>query len=154
MTPTPPLLLLLLLTLTAPIHTQCLVDSCQVCANATTTLCTACKSGYYLRTFSGATSTYNACWSTWKLVFGIIGALLLCYLCCALWYLCYRYGMTKWNPIGAPARRVVRQPAVVSRPAVSYIQAPVATQPSVVYSPPRSPVRYVRPSNYVQSRLR
>ena len=142
--------LTILLSLTTFSKSQCLVDRCLSCDNATTTLCNACNSGYTKMTFSGATTTYNDCWSTWKIWLSIIGSLCLCYICCALWYVCYRYGMSKLSKAGVKASAPVQA-------APRYISAPVATQPSVyrdptvVYSPPRSPARVIRPSNYVSA---
>ena len=64
---------------------DCIVEYCRVCPNTQNITCASCQQGYYLRTFTGGDKVYNACWSTTKLIFGILGgllaALLMCYLC-------------------------------------------------------------------------
>ena len=81
-------LIITLITFTLPslsIQQTCLVDKCRVCANPTNITCTTCDTGYYLKTFDSGDKTYNACWSSSKLIWGllttILGSLLFCYLC-------------------------------------------------------------------------
>lgn len=64
---------------------QCIVDNCTSCENFTNITCKDCNSGYYLRTFSGGSKTYNACWKIWLLILIIVGivagSVMLC-VCC------------------------------------------------------------------------
>ena len=72
--------------------TTCLVDRCASCPDFTNLTCTACKSGYYLRSYSDGTKPYNACWSVSKLLLFMFSMLLLSLLACTLCYLCYKCG--------------------------------------------------------------
>lgn len=73
---------------------QCLVDQCSVCENYTEVTCSKCNTGYYLRTFYGKTKgkDYNDCWSTIKLLWSILGLVLLTLSCCLGLWLAYKYG--------------------------------------------------------------
>ena len=64
---------------------DCIVEYCRVCQNTQNITCASCQQGFYLRTFTGGDKVYNACWSTTKLILGILGgilgSLLMCFLC-------------------------------------------------------------------------
>jgi len=89
----PIIFLLILAILISSIHSQCLIDNCKTCPTPTGVLCTECNDGYYLRTFTGGDTEYNACWKTWKLVLAALGALLCYLLCCLCCYLCKKKGL-------------------------------------------------------------
>ena len=77
---------ILILILTSSILSQnCTVDKCLVCPDTTNITCTSCDQGYYLKTFEGGDKTYNACWKTTNLIWGMLAglgtSLLMCYLC-------------------------------------------------------------------------
>lgn len=94
-------LTILLLALTASTYQQnCKVDKCRVCPNATNITCTSCEQGYYLRTFDGGAKTYNACWKTSKMIWGMLGTLLGALLCCYLCKLCFDIGKNEVNQKG------------------------------------------------------
>lgn len=92
---------LITLTITVSLITEvksnigCQVDQCKVCANSTTSLCSKCEEGFYLKTFysSEKQSSYNDCWSKNKL-FIAIGSLILGSLlfCCLIW-MAYKKGL-------------------------------------------------------------
>lgn len=150
---------------------QCLVDNCKTCPNTTELTCTACNSGWYLRTFSGGDKEYNACWRLWKLIVGIIGAALsycLCGLCC---YLCRRKGLqdrtksrirrrteapleTETQPIKQNSPRQPVQNQVISEASQTNTPVPVTRTPvrrtlPTVYRTSPQPVRTVQPVVYV-----
>lgn len=70
-------------------NSKCVVDQCKRCRYINIDTCDECESGYYLRTWHGSDKNrdYNACWSIMKLLFTLLGTLLLTlsYLYC-----CYR----------------------------------------------------------------
>ena len=140
------ILLAITFTTTNAQNTSCLVDRCAACPDTTSLTCTACISGYYLRTISGGEKQYNDCWSTAKMVLALIGLLLLMYLCIGLCYLYYRlgirnyFGLKKSAPSYNPSTPVVTQQS----------QAPVALKPvpiqrPVYISPRTSQPRFVSP---------
>lgn len=136
------------------INAQCLVDNCKTCPNTTDITCTACNSGYYLRTFSGGDKEYNACWRTWKLVLASIGALLsycLCGLCC---YLCRQRGLkdrrrprvkTATKPLEQESELITTDRPPQKQPVVAKTFTPRKTEPTQV-SPPRQVVRQPVPA--------
>lgn len=88
---------LTLLTLLISLSTQnpsCLVDQCKHCRHPETDLCDECEDGYYRKIFYGADKgrDYHACWSTLKLIWGIIGFILLLLSYCVCFYLAWRHG--------------------------------------------------------------
>ena len=78
-----------------------MVDRCASCPDFTNLTCTACKSGYYLRSYSGQ-KPYNACWSVTKLLLFMFGVLAFLLLSCGLCYLCYKCGQKASNVRGNP----------------------------------------------------
>lgn len=68
---------------------RCVVDQCKTCRYVNIDSCEACEDGFYLRTFAGDEKgrPYNACWSLWKTILGILGSLLLC---CSYCYCCWK----------------------------------------------------------------
>ena len=129
------------------IHSQCLVDGCKTCNSTTVLLCQDCKDGHYLRTFTGGSKTYNACWKTWKMIVtaiaSIIGALLLC-LCC---YLARQKGLKDRMRPGSQYKTYITEP--------EYIEQPYHPQPVIarVYesSPKREIASQTDENNYVKS---
>lgn len=73
---------------------ECLVDKCKFCPEKDLYICRECESGYYLRTFFSHEKggSYNDCWSTWKLVFSILGMLLASMLTCGICYWLFKIG--------------------------------------------------------------
>jgi hypothetical protein len=117
-------------------NAQCKVDQCAVCPDTTNILCTTCRSGYYLRTFTGGDKTYNACWSIAKLILSLLGLLLLSYCCCGLCYLCYKLGLQS----NVRRARGYAPPKYYRRPVVAQPQPVVVARPAPVVQP-----RVVRP---------
>ena len=82
--------------------TVCIVDQCMTCNDKTTNTCVACKTGYYLKTYTGQErgDTYNDCWSTFKfwlyLIIGILCLIALIGLFIASFYL----GKSGFNLMG------------------------------------------------------
>lgn len=70
----------------------CLVDKCAACPTKIDVVCTACKQGWYLRTFTGGDKPYNACWSISKLILGMLTFILLNLICCGICSACYMMG--------------------------------------------------------------
>jgi hypothetical protein len=70
----------------------CLVDKCAACPTNKEVLCTACKEGWYLRTFSSGDKAYNACWSISKLILALLSFILLNLMCCGICAACYMIG--------------------------------------------------------------
>lgn len=72
----------------------CLVDQCKHCRYHDVDLCDECEDGYYRRTFYGSDKgrNYNACWSTIKLIWGIIGFILLLLSYCVCFYFAWKHG--------------------------------------------------------------
>lgn len=109
------------------IRDPCNVDMCLICPNSTAITCSKCRSGWYLRTFSGGSKTYNACWSIWKLLLGILGgiltSLLLCYCCLSA----YRFGEGKSIIPCRYDNRMVGK--------TQYYESPRVTQPAIIETP-------------------
>jgi hypothetical protein len=80
-------------------NTQCLVDQCKFCSSPTEIVCSECEKGYYVRTFYGKEKgkDYNACWSIFKLLWGLLGVTLLLLTCCLCSYLAYKQGQKLRN---------------------------------------------------------
>lgn len=120
--------------------TGCLVDRCASCPDKTNLTCTACKSGYYLRSYSGSgdgSSAYNACWSVSKLLLFLFSMLALSLLGCTLCYLCYRCGQRASNIRGNPYQMTHQRTFPISpRQSQKVPQVQTLSQPKYV-SPPR-----------------
>lgn len=158
---------------------NCTVDKCRVCPDTTNITCTSCEQGYYLRTFSGGDKTYNACWKTSKLLWGLIGGLLSSLLCCFCCKKCFDIGKNEAKTINHPTElksppkskpmenntllstartnRPRTTQLVQQRPAQPMRPLPMPQNPRVQYiSPPRSPTMSPRlapqPYSFGQSR--
>jgi hypothetical protein len=145
---------------------QCIVDRCLVCPDNTTLTCTNCESGYYLRSFTGGAQPYQACWSTTKLIWLVLGSILgLISLCCCF-YACYRLGLrAKPNPysnkeygmdmMGAnftnrsPREPIARQRPIAQSPRARYPGRGYSQSPrTLVKTPRRQMGRPSRPAGY------
>ena len=116
--------------------TVCIVDRCAVCPDKKTILCQACKPGWYLRTYTSGEKTYNACWSTSKLILALLGSLLLSLLVCGICGVCYTLGKKAFHRI--PMHYPEEYPREVPRPSV-YVE-----EPPVVVSQMPMPRRVIR----------
>ena len=104
-------------------NTTCLVDRCASCPDFTNLTCTACNSGYYLRSYTSGTKPYNACWSVSKLLLLMFSLLLLGLLGCTLCYLCYKCGQKASNVRGNPYLQTNKGATIPVRPLQSERQS-------------------------------
>ena len=123
--------------------TTCKVDECAVCPNPKVLRCLTCNSGWYLRTFSGGDKTYNACWSTTKLILALLGMSLLSLLLCGTCALCYYLGTQALGRQAPPMpmQQFAPPPPQQSMPPPQLFQKGVP----VIRSSNISPMRMVRP---------
>lgn len=121
-------------TVTPVVNTTCLVDRCASCPDQTNLTCTACKSGYYLRSYSSASKPYNACWSVSKLLLFMFSTVLLSLLACTLCYLCYKCGQKASNIRGNPYLQSKNSETIPLSPRSS--ERRTAKRP---YTPPQQP---------------
>jgi hypothetical protein len=85
---------------------------CRVCPSETALTCRSCKEGYFLKTFAGGNRNYQACWSTLKLMFGLIGSIISSLLLCLSCKLCFDYGRTE--PTKKKVKRKKKTPKYAS----------------------------------------
>lgn len=154
---------------------KCVVDQCKKCSYTNIDTCEECESGYYLRTWFGEDKgrDYNACWSIMKLLFSLLGTLLLSlsYLYCC--WKAYQKGksITKIvsdkkpkkvikdeRKFSNPQSDAIAQPQIpsTSRPInletqPSQQHIPNVVQPAPVNQPYQSPMRPVQPQPVLQS---
>lgn len=147
---------------------NCIVDKCRVCPDVANITCTSCDTGYYLKTFDSGDKTYNACWSSSKLIWGmittILGSLLMCYLC----KLCFDIGKkesldlqkgggnklkssqkqkyTEGSTLLSTQRARPRTQLIQSRPNQPLRPVPLPKNPRVQYISPTPPTRSRQPS--------
>jgi hypothetical protein len=76
--------------------------------------CSSCIQGYYLRTFSGGNKTYNSCWSTAKMIWTVLGAILAGLIFCYMCKFCYEVG--KKSATDAEAEKNDKQDSKFSTP--------------------------------------
>jgi hypothetical protein len=112
----------------------CLVDKCASCVNKKEIVCTACKPGWYLRTFTSGEKTYNACWSITKLILALLGLLLLSLLCCGICAVCYTLGKKAYRrmPMNYPEMptETYSPRREITRPKVYLEEPPVVEIPT------------------------